>query len=95
MSDTAVVHLATDGMHIIWCPGCDQAHGFDSRRWSFNGDASRPTFRPSLIVEYGPNERGTGSAAVRCHSFITDGQIQFLADSTHALAGQTVDLQPW
>ncbi|RUV07937.1 ammonia monooxygenase [Mesorhizobium sp. M1A.F.Ca.IN.020.03.2.1] len=27
-----------------------------------------------------------------CHSFVTDGQIQFLADCTHALAGQTVEL---
>lgn len=27
-----------------------------------------------------------------CHSFVTDGRIQFLGDSTHALAGQTVDL---
>ncbi|QNH60766.1 DUF6527 family protein [Hymenobacter sediminicola] len=29
-----------------------------------------------------------------CHSFVTDGQIQFLADCTHELAGQTVALQP-
>lgn len=28
----------------------------------------------------------------RCHSFITDGRIQFLDDCTHALRGQTVDL---
>lgn len=27
-----------------------------------------------------------------CHSFVTDGMIQFLGDSTHALAGQTVPL---
>lgn len=27
-----------------------------------------------------------------CHSFVTDGCIQFLNDCTHALAGQTVDL---
>ena len=27
-----------------------------------------------------------------CHSFVTDGRIQFLADCTHPLAGQTVDL---
>ena len=27
-----------------------------------------------------------------CHSFITDGKIQFLGDCTHHLAGQTVDL---
>ncbi len=31
----------------------------------------------------------------RCHSFVTDGHIQFLADSTHALAGQTVPLPDW
>lgn len=30
-----------------------------------------------------------------CHSFITDGQIQFLSDCTHALAGQTVQLPKW
>jgi hypothetical protein len=27
-----------------------------------------------------------------CHSYVTDGKIQFLSDCTHALAGQTVDL---
>lgn len=27
-----------------------------------------------------------------CHSYVTDGRIQFLGDCTHALAGQTVDL---
>lgn len=57
-------------------------------RWSFNGDYDRPTFQPSILVEGsmrdGPN---------RCHSFVTDGQIQFLGDCTHALAGQTVPLR--
>lgn len=27
-----------------------------------------------------------------CHSFVTDGNIQFLSDCTHALAGQTIPL---
>lgn len=27
-----------------------------------------------------------------CHSFVTDGKIQFLSDCTHALAGQVVAL---
>ncbi len=27
-----------------------------------------------------------------CHSFVRDGQIQFLGDCTHALAGKTVSL---
>ena len=30
-----------------------------------------------------------------CHSFVTDGRIQFLSDCSHALAGQTVDLPAW
>jgi len=30
-----------------------------------------------------------------CHTFVTDGRIQFLGDCTHALAGQTVDLPDW
>ena len=28
----------------------------------------------------------------RCHSFVTDGKIQFLSDCTHELAGQIVEL---
>ncbi|HRZ02382.1 MAG TPA: DUF6527 family protein [Burkholderiaceae bacterium] len=31
----------------------------------------------------------------RCHSFVRDGQIEFLGDCTHALAGQTVPLPAW
>jgi len=30
-----------------------------------------------------------------CHSFVTDGRIQFLSDCSHHLAGQTVDLPAW
>lgn len=30
----------------------------------------------------------------RCHSFVRAGQIEFLDDCTHALAGKTVPLQP-
>jgi hypothetical protein len=38
-------------------------------------------------------ERGkVKSTCGRCHSVITDGRISYQADSTHHLAGQTVDL---
>ena len=30
-----------------------------------------------------------------CHSFVVNGQIQFLPDCTHALAGQTVPIPDW
>lgn len=35
------------------------------------------------------------NADTRCHSFVRDGQIQFLTDCTHALAGNTVPLAPF
>lgn len=31
----------------------------------------------------------------RCHSYVRDGQIQFLGDSSHALSGKTVPLPDW
>lgn len=34
----------------------------------------------------------SGFACVICHSFVRDGNIQFLSDSTHHLSGQTVPL---
>lgn len=37
-------------------------------------------------------EEDDGFKCSVCHSFVTDGRIQFLGDCTHALAGQTVEL---
>lgn len=37
----------------------------------------------------------SGFSCSVCHSFVTDGQIQFLGDCTHKLAGQTVPLPAW
>ena len=73
------------------CPGCNHAHGIvygeGSNTWTWNGSLESPTFSPSVLVQ-GGNE-------YRCHSFVTDGRIQFLDDCTHALKGQTVDLPEW
>jgi hypothetical protein len=41
-----------------------------------------------------PN-RKHGFRCVRCHSFVTDGRIQYLDDTSHALRGQTVALKPF
>ena len=40
-------------------------------------------------------EEDWGFRCVQCHSFVTDGRIQFLGDCSHALAGQTVPLPPF
>lgn len=85
--------MESDGVtlrgYLIFCPGCGHGHLFDSR-WTFNGDVEKPTFRASMLVN--PEGLKKGSKQPRCHSFVTDGKIQFLSDCEHELAGQTVDL---
>ncbi len=83
-----------NGAHYGWmikCPACDDIHVL--KGWTFNGSMDRPTFTPSLLVRYFLAD-GTTVRSV-CHSHITDGRIAFLADCTHDLAGQTVDLPEW
>jgi hypothetical protein len=74
------------------CPGCRDEHtvrvrsnGGPRPSWKFNGSDDRPTFTPSILVTAPPTD-------YRCHSFVTDGQIRFLDDCNHALAGKTVTL---
>jgi hypothetical protein len=84
----AKVHRASDGVYLLWCPGCLHAHGYDAR-WTFSGDFDRPTFKPSLDIKA---ERRDGTR-YRCHSFVTAGVIEFLADSTHQLRGQAIEIE--
>lgn len=89
-----------DGSHYGYrfdCPGCKDPHVIPTkpheRGWDFNGDEARPTFAPSILVRYTPGDpNDKNNPASVCHSFVRGGQIQFLADCTHALAGQTVPL---
>jgi hypothetical protein len=77
--------------------------------WDWNGDAVLPTFRPSLKTggmrttkdvegrwngEWVRDEEGKGIDEI-CHSYITDGVMDFLGDSTHALAGQQARILEW
>lgn len=87
-----LMRRTTDG-YMLHCPGCNMAHHVNVGKttgpnWEFNGDAEKPTFSPSVLVKYG------GSGRI-CHSFIRDGQWQFLSDCTHELAGQTVPIPEW
>lgn len=60
--------------------------------WEWNEDTERPTLKPSIRCRYTWKEGEPGEEKRQCHSYVTDGKIQFLSDSTHSLAGQTVDL---
>jgi hypothetical protein len=90
------------------CPGCGDTHVVPvpphPRAWTFNGSIDKPTLSPSILVRSGhhaphwkPGDncwcgKDYGFSCYVCHSFVRDGRIEFCADSTHALAGKTVDL---
>lgn len=92
-----VVSISNDveGVFLFDCPGCKNSHAVhtivpnqNGARWGFNSDLDKPTFRPSILInaQYGDGRK------VVCHSYVTDGKIQYLGDCTHELAGQTVEL---
>lgn len=100
-----ILRSVEGGGLIFWCPGCHGAHQVNvgeglGPRWDYNGDPNKPTFMPSVLVTYnGPDagqDNGDGRAPPAvCHSFVTDGRIQFLSDCTHELAGRRVDIPSW
>lgn len=100
MSSRGVLRVLESGYVAFRCPGCERKHVIQvgegrAPRWSFDGNFDRPTFSPSILVTYpGPDAGQDGAPPAVCHSFVTDGQVRFLNDCTHALAGQTVPLAP-
>lgn len=102
---------AEDGSLWFWCTGCNTPHSLNvgtgpGPRWGYNGNAEAPTFTPSVLVK--GTQRLTEAehqallAGIHveprpfvCHSFVTDGRIQYLGDCTHSLAGQTIELPEW
>lgn len=94
-----------DGPHLVYV----EPRG-DRPLWSFTGGVERPTFYPSLLVSWTRHEPPVDEHSLDafianpwlqkavqyvCHSFIKDGQIQFLGDCTHHLKNQTVPLKPY
>ena len=89
------------------CLGCDEMHTVPvgAGGWGFNDDVEKPTLTPSVLVRSGhfmPSHKDTdpcwcgmpdaGFNCVQCHTFVTEGRIQYLGDCSHALAGQTIEL---
>lgn len=74
----------------FFCPGCKDVHMVrvaGTEPWILSGSDDAPTLSPSILVTAGPL-----LPDYRCHSFVKEGKIQFLADCSHQLKGQTVPL---
>jgi len=89
------IHDMGNGMFAFRCPGCNCSHYFlhggveepGRPQWTWNGSYDQPTVTPSLMVNRGTPEQ--------CHSYLREGNIQFLGDSHHELKGKTVELPYW
>jgi len=107
-----------------WCQGCEELHsiwaagGEPGKAWTWNGDAERPVFSPSVLTRSGhyaydtprdtcwctynaeqkaKGEKPSSFECTRCHTFVgcngaQPGEVIFLGDCTHALAGKTLPL---
>ena len=53
--------------------------------WTWNGSTTAPTLRPSVLTQ---------GHDYRCHSWISDGVVQYLQDCSHYLQGQITPLKP-
>jgi len=96
------------GQVMFFCQGCHTHHAIRvdpafGSAWGYNCNPDAPTFTPSILVQgtqpITNDEHGRIMAGEKiqprpmvCHSFVTDGQIQFLSDCTHPFAGQTLPM---
>lgn len=98
-----IIHTENNKDFHFFCPGCQEVHSFNDS-WQFNYDIDKPTVFPSILVkgtrtlsddEYEKVRSGEKiePRILYCHSYIKNGEIQFLNDSLNELAGQTVALQ--
>ena len=93
------------GKYEFWCFGCKMHHFIDNK-WKI--DLNNNTISPSVLVKgvnnsdewetdkngdfIFENGKAKGCIKVVCHSFVRNGQIQYLNDCTHGLAGKTVNM---
>ena len=79
-----------------WCPACKEPHVYQTGpgrpvRWAFDGNLDKSSFTPSMKITTSWKRRPDDV----CHYFLTAGVLQFCGDSTHELAGKSIDLPDW
>lgn len=78
--------------YLFMCPACSCGHKFCTSDaysegwpiWQLTGTIDNPTIRASILIN--------SANGIICHSFITNGKLEYCGDCTHKLAGQTVEL---
>jgi hypothetical protein len=89
------------GTLYFFCPGCREFHSIhtdkvnqDGVKHILTGTLERPTITPMISrqIEKFNVSKHAHNYDHRCNSFITDGNIRFLENCTHAFAGKVIEL---
>lgn len=78
------------GEIVYECPGCKSVHVIATTGklgWEFNGDLKKPTLKPSILATAPGDPKD-----YRCHHYMRNGEIQYLSDCNHEMAGQTIPM---
>lgn len=84
--------------YSFWCPGCHTTHHITTSGgntlWTVTNPEGEPTVQPSILIRLPlPLRKGSRELVnFVCHSFVRNGQIEFLGDCSHHLKGQVVPL---
>jgi hypothetical protein len=100
--------LLEAGQAAFYCEGCKRVHSINvsiegTPKWTFNDSLTLPTFSPSILSRYkypkgysndnpAPADFNGEYVTEICHSFVRGGNIEYLSDCTHELAGKTIEL---
>ena len=89
--------------HFIYTDNRNPSPNKEKSVWGFNGDFENPTFTPSILFRVGKYVPGLTPEQIKhceehpprynliCHSYVTNGKIQILTDSTFN-PGKTFEL---
>ena len=82
---------------MFHCPGCGGTHAYwlahpppkTQPIWEFDGNIQAPSWTPSLRIQ----SMSRKEKPYICHLYVRNGQIEYLSDCTHELAGKTIPMQ--
>lgn len=82
---------------LLWCPACGGPHMIPGGM-PWNGDRNQPSFDLGFSHAdfiFTPGQCGRAQEYRRCAFLIREGLISYLAQSNHAMAGETKKLPHW
>lgn len=87
------------GVSYIFCTACQEFHSIHTKIpdvngtiYNITGTLQQPTITPLVVRVIEKFNKSKHSADHICNGVVTEGQIRYLENCTHTLAGKSVEL---